>query len=91
MAEAPAKPAAPDEGVELFHRISEPESAEVRRRVTDLGLLAQISFRNVDFEVHRQALAARGGSATPALWDGALLHAGKEGALAALARLAQER
>jgi hypothetical protein len=73
---------------ELFHRISEPDSAAARRRVGELGLVARVEFRNVDFESHRAALAARGGAETPALWDGARLHRGRADVLAALDALA---
>jgi hypothetical protein len=75
---------------ELFHRIAEPDSATARRRVAELGLLGRVEFRNVDFESHRAALAARGGASTPALWDGARLHVGLEAALGALAALAAD-
>jgi len=76
------------ERAELFHRIAEPDSAAARRRVSELALSGRVEFRNVDFESHRAALAARGGAATPALWDGARLHAGRDAVLAALDALA---
>jgi hypothetical protein len=62
--------------LELFHRLSEPDSAEARRLVADLGLVDAVAFRNVAFDSHAAALAARGGGATPAVWDGASLHVG---------------
>ncbi len=62
--------------LELFHRLADPDSAEARRLVADLGLLDAVAFRNVAFESHAAALAARGGGATPARWDGARLHEG---------------
>jgi hypothetical protein len=74
--------------VELFHRIHEPDSAAARRRVAELGLLERVSFRNVDFESHRAALATLGGGETPALWDGARLHVGLAAVTAALDALA---
>jgi len=77
-------------GLELFHRVSEPDSAEARRRVLALGLEGRVAFRNVEFPSHRDALAARGGGDTPALWDGARLHAGAAAVLAALAAAAAE-
>jgi hypothetical protein len=74
---------------ELFHRIDEPASAEVRRRAVALGVMGRLALRNVHFESHAAALAARGGNgATPALWDGAALHQGREAVLEALERLA---
>ena len=75
--------------VELFHRIDEPASAEVRRRASALGLLGRLALRNVHFESHAAALAAHGGAETPALWDGADLHRGREAVLAALERMAR--
>ncbi len=62
--------------LELFHRLTEPESAAARTLVRRLGLLEAVTFRNVAFASHAAALAAHGGSATPALWDGAALHVG---------------
>jgi hypothetical protein len=70
--------------IELFHRIPEAESAAARTRAAELGLLDRVEFRNVDFESHRDALAARGGAATPALWDGERLHVGLAAVRAAL-------
>jgi hypothetical protein len=72
----------------LFHRLAEPGSAEARRRVVALGLQGRVAFRNVEFPSHRDALAAHGGGETPALWDGARLHAGTEAVLAALDAIA---
>lgn len=74
---------------DLFHRIAEDDSAAVRRRAGELGLLDALELRNVDFESHRAALAAHGGSATPALWDGARLHVGRAAVVAALEALAR--
>ena len=69
---------------ELFHRLAEPESAAARILVRDLCLLDRVTFRNVAFDSHRAALAARGGSRTPALWDGVRLHEGLDAIRAAL-------
>jgi hypothetical protein len=62
--------------LELFHRLAEPESAGARKLVMERGLLHAVAFRNVAFDSNRDALAARGGGRTPALWDGARLHEG---------------
>jgi hypothetical protein len=88
----PPDPAPGPPRPELFHRIAEPASAEARRRLGAIGLAGQVEFRNVEFDVHRQALAARGGGeATPALWDGERLHQGGAEVLAALDQLAARR
>jgi hypothetical protein len=72
--------------LELFHRLAEPESAAARTLVRELGLLDAVAFRNVAFDSHRDALAARGGGATPALWDGERVHEGVEAVRAAGSR-----
>ena len=74
--------------LELFHRLADDGSAAARRRVLALGLEGRVTFRNVAFAAHREALAARGGAATPALWDGERLHVGVDAVLAALERVA---
>ena len=74
---------------ELFHRIAEPGSAAARRRVGELGLGERVAFRNVEFDSHRDALRARGGAETPALWDGAALHRGERAVIEALEALAR--
>jgi hypothetical protein len=70
----------------LYHRIGDPDSAAVRRRVVELGLKASVDFQNVDTE-GAVAFAAQGGLAVPALWDGERLHAGRAAALALLETL----
>jgi hypothetical protein len=74
--------------LELFHRLAEPDSAAARVLARDLGLLERLELRNVAFDSHRDALRARGGGATPALWDGARLHGGLAAVEAALRSLA---
>jgi len=73
---------------ELFHRISEPDSAAARRRVSARALGDRVELRNVAFESHAGALAARGGGgSTPALWDGERLYQGLAAVLEALEAL----
>ena len=74
---------------ELFHALSEPESAAARRLVVALGLEDAVTFRNVAFESHRAALAAAGGARTPALVAGGRLHEGLDAIRAVLAQLAR--
>ncbi len=71
--------------LELFHALPEPESAEARRLVVDLGLAEDVTFRNVAFDSHRAALLAAGGARTPALLDDRGLHEGVDAIRAALA------
>ena len=63
---------------ELFHDIAQAESARVRRLVVDRGLKDRVSFRNVSFDEALADLKARGGTTTPALWDGEALVVGEE-------------
>lgn len=72
--------------VVLYHRIDDPGSAVVRRRVVELGLKPQVDFQNVDTD-GAEAWASVHGRVLPALWDGARLHEGKDAALAALETL----
>jgi hypothetical protein len=72
--------------VVLYHRIDDPGSAVVRRRVVELGLKPQIDFQNVDTD-GAEAWSEVRGKVLPALWDGARLHEGTGAALAALETL----
>jgi len=74
--------------VELFHATNQAESASVRRRVTELALEDRVRFRNVVYEEVARDLAARGGGATPAVWDGERLHVGEAAARAAIEAVA---
>ena len=64
--------------LELFHRLDEPRSARIRRWVAEHGLLDAVRFRNVVYPEASADFAARGGSETPALWDGERLFTGPE-------------
>jgi hypothetical protein len=70
----------------LYHRIDDPDSAAVRRRVVELDLKSQIDFQNVDTD-GAEAFARHGGRSIPALWDGERLYEGRVAALAALETL----
>ncbi len=70
----------------LYHRIDDPDSAAVRRRVVELDLKSQIDFQNVDTD-GAEAFAQHGGRTVPALWDGERLHEGRGAALAVLETL----
>jgi hypothetical protein len=73
-------------GVILYHRIDDPGSAVVRRRVVELRLKPQIDFQNVDTD-GAEAWANARGKVLPALWDGTRLHEGRRAVLAALETL----
>lgn len=63
---------------ELFHDIAEAESARVRRFIVEHGHKDRVSFRNVSSDEARADFVARGGTTTPALWDGERLVTGEE-------------
>ena len=69
---------------ELFHAISDPSSARVRKYVVDHELTEIIRFRNVTYEEVQKDLTARGGTTAPALWDGEKLFTGAEAIIARL-------
>lgn len=70
----------------LFHRIDDPDSAAVRRRVVELRLKPLIDFQNVDTD-GAEAFAALGARTVPALSDGERVHEGRDAVLAALETL----
>jgi hypothetical protein len=70
----------------LYHRIDDPESAAVRRRVVELGIKSRIDFQNIDNE-GAEAFAQHGGRNVPAVWDGKRLHEGRAAVLAVLETL----
>jgi hypothetical protein len=69
---------------ELFHAITDPGSAKVRKYVVDHELEASIRFRNVTYEEVQRDLTSRGGTGAPALWDGERLITGAEAIVARL-------
>lgn len=73
-------------GAVLYHRIDDPGSAVVRRRVVELGLKRHVDFQNVDTD-GAEAWANVRGRVLPALWDGKCLHEGEDAALTALETL----
>jgi hypothetical protein len=64
--------------LELFHAVSDPASARLRKWVVEAGLRDRVKFRNVFYPEVMRDLTARGGSTAPALWDGAQLVLGEE-------------
>jgi len=70
---------------ELFHSIADPGSAKVRSWVVDHDFAEHVRFRNLTYPEVQADLTARGGSAPPALWDGATLLTGAEAIIARLA------
>jgi hypothetical protein len=70
---------------ELFHAISDPESARVRRFVTEHNI--EVRFRNVTYPEVMVDLQARGGASAPALWHQGVLSQGAEAVLKVLATL----
>ena len=73
--------------IELFHATNDEGSAEARKLVVDRGLVGQIRFRNVFYPEVRADLDARGGTNTPAIWDGTNLVEGRVAVLAFLSAL----
>lgn len=69
---------------ELFHAISDPSSAKVRKYVVDHELGDAVRFRNVTYEEVMKDLTARGGTGAPALWDGQRLTLGADAIIARL-------
>lgn len=75
----------PEPTLELFHAITDPGSAKVRKYVVDHELSEHVRFRNVTYPEVIADLTARGGAATPALWDGKTLITGADAVIARLA------
>lgn len=76
---------------QLFHEIVGEENARVRLEIVKLGLKDRITFRNLHYPEHREAFADRGGTTTPALWDGLRLHDGERAIARVLHSLAAGR
>jgi hypothetical protein len=73
--------------IELFHATNDEGSAEARKLVVDRDLVGKIRFRNVFYPEVRADLGARGGTTTPAIWDGEKLIEGRAAVLAFLTAL----
>lgn len=73
--------------IELFHATNDEGSAAARKLVVDRMLVDQIRFRNVFYPEVRADLDARGGTGTPAIWDGIRLIEGREAVVAFLRAL----
>lgn len=73
-----------DPPLELFHAIADEGSARVRRYVVEHDLGPAVRFRNVSYPEVEADLKARGGSDTPALWDGVRLFQGADAVIARL-------
>jgi hypothetical protein len=73
---------------ELFHAIDDDgESARARRALVELGLAERVRIRNVFYPEVIADLRARGGTRTPAIWDGHQLLEGADAVIAYLQRL----
>jgi hypothetical protein len=73
---------------ELFHSITDPGSAKVRRWVVDHDFGEHVRFRNVTYPEVQADLSARGGADAPALWDGTVMLQGADAIIARLAAFA---
>jgi hypothetical protein len=69
---------------ELFHAIADPSSAKVRAFIVEHELTEVVRFRNVSYPEVQADLSARGGTSTPALWDGSTLLGGADVIIARL-------
>ncbi len=73
--------------IELFHATNDAHSAEARKLVVDRGLVDKIRFRNIFYPEVQADLDARGGTSTPAIWDGEKLIEGRAAVVAFLLAL----
>jgi hypothetical protein len=67
--------------IELFHSTTDADSAAARHKVVELDLVTRIRFRNVFYAEVQADLTARGGTQTPAIWDGTRLLEGRDAVL----------
>ncbi len=73
---------------EFFHRIVDADSATARRLIVEHSLDNVIKFRNMTYAEVQADFAARGGTQTPAIWDGSTLHQGLDAVATLLKALA---
>ncbi len=74
--------------LELFHATDDGgDSAAARKYIVDHDLVERIRFRNVTYDEVKTDFSARGGTQTPALWDGETLTSGRAAVLAKLAQI----
>ncbi len=74
--------------IELFHLITDEDSAAARRLVVARGLESQVRFRNLAYTEVRADFDARGGTTIPALWMAGTWVNGRDAVLAQLDALA---
>ena len=73
---------------ELFHAINDAgESARARSEMTALGLEERIRIRNLYYPEVEADFKARGGTKTPAIWDGEKLHEGADAVIEFLRKM----
>lgn len=66
--------------LELFHEISDPDSATVRRVITAAGVWSPVKMRNVHYDEHKAALPSH--ARVPSIFDGERWHVGKDAVIA---------
>ena len=76
---------------ELFHVLTQTESARIRLLVSELELHEAVRLRNLHYPEVAADFNARGGNETPALWDGEALLQGETAVSERLRALAANR